>query len=217
MTSQPASASPAIPDLPGVRPAVQAVPAYPFTPIDAPIKLDQNESAYDFPAELKALAADRMVGQLWNRYPDLHAEGLRARVAAFEDWDEAGVVITPGSNVLIKILTELGGIGQTVLTVRPTFSVYTLEAQLLGANLVEVPLNTDFSLPVEGLKAALRANPPACCTSPSPTRQRAFWTPKPPYVKLWRLPTAGWWCWTRRTTSTAARITATSCARARTA
>ena len=45
----------------GVRAAVRDVPAYPFTPIDAPIKLDQNESAYDFPADLKAQAVERML------------------------------------------------------------------------------------------------------------------------------------------------------------
>ena len=47
-----------------------------------------------------------------------------------------------------------------MLTVNPTFSVYTLEAQLLGANLVQVSLNEDFSLPVEGLRAELRSRPP---------------------------------------------------------
>ncbi|GAA5514256.1 histidinol-phosphate aminotransferase [Deinococcus carri] len=149
-----------VPDLSGVRGAVREVPAYPFTPIDVPHKLDQNENPYDFPADLKRLATERMLARPWNRYPDLHAETLAARIAAFEDWDPAGVVLTPGSNLLIKLLTELGGIGQTVLTVSPTFSVYTLEAQMLGANLVQVPLNPDFSLPVEGLKAALRDNPP---------------------------------------------------------
>ncbi|PNY80675.1 pyridoxal phosphate-dependent aminotransferase [Deinococcus koreensis] len=144
----------------GIRPAVRAVPAYPFTPIDAAIKLDQNENPYDFPAELKALAAERLLLRPWNRYPDLHADELRRRIAAYEGWDERGVVVTPGSNVLIKLLTELAGIGQTVLTVNPTFSVYTLEAQLLGANLVQVPLQGDFSLPVAALTAELRSRPP---------------------------------------------------------
>lgn len=140
----------------GVRQAVRAVPAYPFTPIDAPIKLDQNESPYDFPAELKAEALRRMQARPWNRYPDLHADEMRRRIAHYEHWDEHGVVVTPGSNVLIKLMTELAGIDQTVLTTNPTFSVYTLEAQLLGAKLVQVPLNPDFSLPVEALKTELK-------------------------------------------------------------
>ena len=158
MTSTPSADAGTTPA--GVRAAVRDVPAYPFTPLDVPIKLDQNENPYDFPADLKAEALARMAARPWNRYPDLHADTLRDRIAAFEDWDAAGVVVTPGSNVLIKLLTELGGIGQTVLTVNPTFSVYTLEAQLLGAELVQVPLNADFSLPVEALKAELAAREP---------------------------------------------------------
>lgn len=143
-----------------MRAAVRAVPAYPFTPLNAPIKLDQNENPYDFPEELKAEALRRMAARPWNRYPDLHADTLRDAVAKYEDWDPAGVVVTPGSNVLIKLLTELAGIGQTVLTVNPTFSVYTLEAELLGARLVQVSLNPDFSLPVAELRAALEREEP---------------------------------------------------------
>ena len=144
----------------GVRQAVRDIPAYPFTPVDVPYKLDQNENPYDFPAELKEKAVERMLAHAWNRYPDLHADTLRAAIARYEDWDAAGVVVTPGSNVLIKILTELGGIGQTVLTTDPTFSVYTLEAAMLGAELVLTPLNPDFSLPVEATLQALAAHAP---------------------------------------------------------
>lgn len=144
----------------GIRPAVLGVPAYPFTPIDVPIKLDQNENPYDFPAELKAEATRRMLERPWNRYPDLHADKLRDAIARFEGWDNRSVVVTPGSNVLIKILTELAGINQTLLTTDPTFSVYTLEAALLDAKLVQVSLKDDFSLPVAELKAAMEHEQP---------------------------------------------------------
>ncbi len=155
------SSSPTQPaPLSGVREAVRRTPAYPFTAIDAPIKLDQNESAQDLPPELRALALERLATQSWNRYPDLHADTLRHKIAAFEDWDPEGVVVTPGSNVLIKLLTELAGLHQTVLSVQPTFSVYTLESSLLGAKTVLVPLNPDFSLPVEALSAELRGGGP---------------------------------------------------------
>ena len=148
------------PALSGVREAVRRTPAYPFTPIDAPIKLDQNESPLDLPAELRELALERLARTDWNRYPDLHADTLRRQIAAFEDWDPEGVVVTPGSNVLIKLLTELAGVNQTVLSVQPNFSVYGLEASMLGARTVQVPLNGDFSLPVEGLIRELNTGGP---------------------------------------------------------
>ncbi len=152
--------TPTSPALSGVREAVRRTPAYPFTPIDAPVKLDQNESPLDLPAELRKLALERLARTDWNRYPDLHADTLRRQIAAFEDWDPEGVVVTPGSNVLIKLLTELAGVNQTVLSVQPNFSVYSLEASLLGARTVQVPLNGDFSLPVEGLTRELNTGGP---------------------------------------------------------
>ncbi len=154
---------PSTPDLPflrGVRQAVRQSAAYPFTPVTADIKLDQNESPNDFPAELRAEALRRMERREWNRYPDLHTDRLRQKIADYEHWDAQGVVVTPGSNVMIKLLTELAGLGQTVVTTKPVFSLYTLEAQLLGATLVEVPLNPDFSLPVAGLVQQLAAHTP---------------------------------------------------------
>jgi histidinol-phosphate aminotransferase len=45
----------------------------------------------------------------------------------------------------------LAGIGRSVLTVRPTFAVYAAQARLMGADLVEVPLASDFTLPVADL------------------------------------------------------------------
>ena len=147
-------------ELGGVRAEVRATPAYPFTPVYAPTKLDQNESPLDFPRALRDLAVKRMLTRDWNRYPDLHAETLQDRIGAFEDWDAAGVVVTPGSNVIIKLLTELGGIGQRVLTVQPNFSVYELESRMLGAQLTRVPLRSDFGLDVPALRSELARGGP---------------------------------------------------------
>ncbi|WP_424950015.1 pyridoxal phosphate-dependent aminotransferase [Deinococcus sp.] len=157
-----------------VRAEVRATPAYPFTPIHAPFKLDQNESALDFPLTLRKLALERMMERDWNRYPDLHAETLQARIGEYENWSPAGVVVTPGSNVLIKLLTEMGGIGQRLLTVQPTFSVYELEAQMLGANVTRVPLRPDFGLDVEGLKRELAEGGPGVLSLIQPHAPTGF-------------------------------------------
>jgi histidinol-phosphate aminotransferase len=138
-----------------IRPALRAAPAYPFTPIDAPIKLDQNESGYDFPPDLKQIALEKMLAANWNRYPDIHANTLRKKVAARVGWQESGVVLTPGSNVLIHALAQAAGIGQHVLSVSPAFSLYGLSGQLLGATILEPRLNPDFSLPMAELLAHL--------------------------------------------------------------
>lgn len=130
-----------------LRPEVLAAPAYNFTPHPAPIKLDQNESAYDLPETLKQKVLERLETLAFNRYPDLAGESLRPQLAAFHRWDEKGIVVSGGSNILIQALVTAAGIGHSVLTVSPTFSVYPLQAKLQGAKLIEVPLEPDFSLP----------------------------------------------------------------------
>ncbi|WP_439590175.1 pyridoxal phosphate-dependent aminotransferase [Hydrogenophaga sp.] len=142
-----------------IRPAVQASPDYPFSAITAPVKLDQNESFADFPDELKAIALQRLHTLPWHRYTDLHAEALCDAVARHEDWASSGTVVTTGSNVLISLLVQLAGMGARVLTVKPNFALYGLDAQLLGASLTEVPLRPDFSTDVDALIAALGEAP----------------------------------------------------------
>ncbi|HEX2864142.1 MAG TPA: histidinol-phosphate transaminase [Deinococcales bacterium] len=141
--------------LPALRPAVQESPDYPFTHHDAPVKLDQNEAPDDFPAELKEEVFDLLRAEPWHRYPDMHAERLRAEIARLEGWAELGVVVTPGSNVLIHALADAAGIGGAVVTVSPAFSLYGLAGKLLAEDLRQVPLGPDFALPVAGLIEAL--------------------------------------------------------------
>ncbi len=144
----------------GIRKALRDSPNYPFVAIDAPIKLDQNESGYDFPFELKQLAFEKMLHSHWNRYPDIHANTLRQKIAARVGWQEAGVVVTPGSNVLIHALAQAAGLGQRVLSVVPAFSLYSLSGQLLEAQMLEPRLEADFNLPMEMLLATLEQATP---------------------------------------------------------
>ena len=139
----------------GIRQAVRNAPSYPFVAIEAAIKLDQNESGYDFPLELKHLAIEKMLHTNWNRYPEMHSENLRQKIAARVAWTEHGVVVTPGSNVLIHALAQAAGIGQRILSVSPAFSLYSLSGQLLEAQMLEPRLNPDFSLPLEALSREL--------------------------------------------------------------
>ena len=142
-----------------VREAILSAAAYPFTKIDAPVKLDQNESGYDFPPALKALALERLGKVAWNRYPDMNADSLRLELARYLHWDALGLVVTTGSNVLIHALAQIAGLGARVLTVTPAFSLYTLSAKLLETELTQVPLEPDFALPMPALLSELQRGP----------------------------------------------------------
>ena len=139
-----------------IRKAVEDSPTYPFQHVDAAIKLDQNESPEDFPEALKAEVLRRLASTRWNRYPDLHAEQVCKAVAGYENWPEDGVVVTTGSNVLIRLISQIAGIGQHVLTVKPSFALYALDGRLLGAHTTEVPLRDDLTVDVAGLQTAIK-------------------------------------------------------------
>jgi histidinol-phosphate aminotransferase len=142
-----------------VRPDVRAAKAYHFSARPARIKLDQNESPYDLPPELKTEVWERLQSTSWNRYPEIAAESLRGALAHYHSWDETGVVISSGSNVLIHAFVAACGLEQRVLTLSPTFAIYGEHARLLGAPLTEVPLGGDFSLPLPRLLGELEHGP----------------------------------------------------------
>ena len=130
-----------------IRPDVAALPGYHFSARDHRVKLDQNESPWDVPEPLRTRALERVAREPFHRYPDLHAERVRAAVAALEGWPEAGVVVAGGSNVLIQAAVIAAGLGRRVLSVTPSFSVYALQARLLAGELRQVPLGEGFALP----------------------------------------------------------------------
>lgn len=138
-----------------IRPQVRALAPYHFTPRPHHIKLNQNESPYDLPAEVRDAALGRLSEVAFNRYPELHAESLREALAKQHGWSPAGVVVSNGSNVIIQALVIAAGLGQRVLCAQPTFSVYRMQAEILGAELTEIPLREGFSLPVEDLMLEL--------------------------------------------------------------
>jgi histidinol-phosphate aminotransferase len=138
-----------------VRPEVASVPAYRFRPYPAAIKLDQNESPDDLPEEVRQAAVQRLRNASWNRYPDLHPDHLAARLGERHGWPADGVVVAGGSNVLIQALIVLSGIGRAVVTLAPSFSLYELQARVLGAHLLEVPLGAGHAFPAADVARAV--------------------------------------------------------------
>ncbi len=134
------------------KPHLAEVADYPYTKHDARVKLDQNESPEDFPPQLKARALERLAKLSWNRYPELHAEDVRAAVARHEGWPEEGVVLSPGSNLLVLALAEAAA---SVIDTAPAFPYYKGAAKAAATPYRAVPLGEGFALPLAGLLAEL--------------------------------------------------------------
>lgn len=138
------------------KPHLASLAPYPYRRVEARVKLDQNESPEDLPAAIKERALERLAALPWNRYPDLHADEVRAAVARFAGWPEAGVAVAPGSNFLVM---ALGQAARRVADTAPSFAYYEGAARLAGVEHRAVRLGADFSLPVGGLMAALAGGP----------------------------------------------------------
>ncbi|MDZ7707693.1 MAG: histidinol-phosphate transaminase [Trueperaceae bacterium] len=143
-----------------IRDEVRDAPAYVFRAWPHRVKLDQNEAPADLAEPLRERVLDRLREVDWHRYPELRAHTVAAAIAERDGWDPDGVVVAPGSNVLIQALVIAAGLGRRVLTVSPTFAVYASQARLLGVELSEVPLSPDgFALDAPALTRELRRGP----------------------------------------------------------
>ncbi len=147
------------------KPHLSGLAAYPYRKVDAAIKLDQNESPWDLPADLKEAAVERMRHAPWNRYPDMHADEVRARVGRYLDWPADGVVVAPGSNFLILALAQAA---RRVLDTSPSFAFYEGAARITGTPYLAVPLTPEFGLPVEALLREMDGGDPGVVFVASP-------------------------------------------------
>jgi len=113
------------------------------------IKLNQNESPYPLPAELQQMITEEWKKAEWNRYPDVYSEQLRAVMAEVLDLSPEHIVTANGSNEILRtVFSSLLGPGRTMLTVAPSFSLYSFYGNAFGAKVNILPLQEDFSFPV---------------------------------------------------------------------
>lgn len=107
--------------------------------IDTPkvdIKLDQNESPWDLPANLKEKVLRRLMDRPWNRYPPAFADDLAAKVATYAGVSEGSVLLGPGSNYLVSlaltVFSKCTRHGGKVVIARPSFPLYESHSQYEG-------------------------------------------------------------------------------------
>ena len=136
----------------GVKPQVLKVPAYTLHAYEAEFKLNQNENPYDFPQELKEETFRRFRDRKWSRYPDFVPDSLKLRLAEFVGWHKDGVLVGNGSNELLQATLMVLIKSRTRIAIPfPTFTVYRLISNILGAKIVDIALNSDMSYNVDGL------------------------------------------------------------------
>ena len=156
-----------------IKPGVRELSAYTLKHYQPRIKLNQNESPYDVPEELKRRLQVELADRPWNRYPPFVADSFIGAVAEVMAWPEDGILVANGSNELIQaVLAVIVAPGVSVVVPEPTFTLYRLMTQIGGGTVRSVPLRADLGFDVEGIVAAARASDAAAivlCSPNNPT------------------------------------------------
>jgi histidinol-phosphate aminotransferase len=155
------------------RPEVTALKAYAMREEEYPVKVNQNESPWDWPPELKEEAARAAASVVFNRYPPFDQELLTTALARKWSLVPASVLVGNGSNELLQalFLSALGS-GRKVLLPSPSFSLYRQLALLCHGEVKEVLLKDAVAyMPEAWIKAIRREKPTLVliCSPNNPT------------------------------------------------
>lgn len=156
-------------------------------PVSEIIKLDANENPYG-PSPLVVAA----LGSLGNDaaiYPDPEYRRLRMQLEDYAGVDKDHILVGSGADELIDLIVRLFvDPADAVVSCPPTFGMYAVDANLAGANLVEVPRLDDFSIDVATIEAAIQSHKPKLLFLCSPNNPSGNLLPEADLERLLALP-----------------------------
>ena len=122
------------------------------------VKLDANENPYGpLPVVREALANLDYP----HIYPDPECRALRRSLERFTGVPSEHLLAGAGADELIDLLMRvLLEPGDCILSCPPTFGMYSFDAQLHAARVIEVPRNKDFSLDMGAIGNAIDVHRP---------------------------------------------------------
>ncbi len=118
------------------------------------MRLDFNENTVGCAPEVVRALRRAVNGEWLSRYPE-YAESRRVLAAYFGVSPEE-MLITNGTDDAIKMICDtFVDPGDVLVVPAPTFPVYQFFQEVAGGQVVRVPCEKDFSLPIEKLLAAV--------------------------------------------------------------
>jgi histidinol-phosphate aminotransferase len=156
-----------------IKPCVRAIKAYTLAPLEAPIKINQNENPFGMPASIKDEVLRRAAAHDWARYPEFVPTVLLEKLAAYTGWRADGIMAGNGSNEMIQsVVNSVVEKGVTAVLPEPTFSVYRQVITVAGGEVASVLLNADLTFDVPRLQAEIierKASLAIICSPNNPT------------------------------------------------
>ncbi len=121
------------------------------------VKLDANENWHIPKEKIQRLIRESLAEVDVRKYPLGLLDNLRTDLAKHFSLPEDAIVPTQGSDQGIDLLCQAFlQPGDRALIVSPTYSFYRLRSRVAGAQSVEISLNPDLSLPVDGILSAAK-------------------------------------------------------------
>lgn len=153
-----------------IRPEVRRERAYLVgQPDGITTKLNQNESPFDLPEELKVEIAEAVREIPFNRYPTEHPYRLRDALSGQLGHPPEGILLGNGSNELVQTLgLTLIDPGTPVVLPTPMFSLYAKVVRLHGGRLISVGPREDLSFDAEALVEAIEREQPGLVVITTP-------------------------------------------------
>lgn len=153
--------------------SVRGLEPYHLNPENVSVKLNQNESPFDWPESIKRQIADFCLKRPWNRYPDFIPEDLKRALAGYIGVSSNQIIVGNGSNeILLTLLLSAGSAARTVFICKPCFTVYSILVRGLAFDEKTIFLNDDLTYNVDTVCGALSENPGSLlitCSPNSPT------------------------------------------------
>ena len=159
--------------LPPLRPDLASVEPHRAPRLDAPVRLDSNESPYPLPPAFAEELVEAIRTLPMNRHPSRDAGELRSGLAELSGHPVDGIWAANGSNEVIQHLClAFGGQGRRALVFEPTYSMHSVVPRIVGMEVVRERLGPGFRLQPEAAGGAAwrhRPNVAFVCSPNNPT------------------------------------------------
>ena len=135
------------------------------------IKLNQNETPYDWSNDLKLKILNELQKTSWNRYPDLKANYLIEKIAEILNCTPNQIVLGKGSNEVIQsIISATISNNDKVCILCPTFPIYKMITNQNDGIILESKLDEQFKINEKDLlDKALQSKITILCNPNSPS------------------------------------------------
>ena len=141
--------------------------------LDAPVKLNTNESPFPPPESFTVELQQRIAHLGLNRYPIRDFSEVREKLAAFLGTLTDRVWLANGSNeIILQLLLAYGGPERKVMTFEPTYGMHGQITRISGTRHLRARRNPDYTIHPEASIEAIQLHRPDVvflCSPNNPT------------------------------------------------